>query len=101
MALVAWRTVCRPKSDGGLEIRHLRHTNMQQYYAKWVNRIMQQFEDLAVVVLRGSYSVTIDWAVWSTPRRGDSAFMQGLRQVFFFFFEQKLRPVFTSMQSLF
>ena len=88
VALVAWRIVCRPKSHGSLGIRQIRHTNTA-LLAKWVNRIMQQLEDLAVVVLRGSYGATIDWAVWSTPRRGDSAFMQGLR------------PVFTSMQSLF
>ena len=85
VALVAWRTVCRPKSLG---IRHLRHTNTA-LLAKWVNRIMQQSEELAMVVLQGSYGSAIDWAVWSTPRRGDSAFMQGLR------------PVFTSMQPLF
>ena len=54
-----------------------------------VNRIMQQSEDLAVVVLRGSYGAEVDWAVWSTPRRGDLAFMHGLR------------PIFTSMQLLF
>ena len=88
MALVTWRIVCRPKSLSRLGIRHLRRTNMA-LLTKWVNRIMQQSEDLAVVVLRGSYGVAIDWAMWSTPRRGDSAFMQGLR------------PVFTSMQLLF
>ena len=32
---------------------------------------------------------TIDWTNWSTPRRGDSAFISGLR------------PLFSSMQSLF
>ena len=50
---------------------------------------MQQTRDLAVVVLRGSHGASIDWAMWSTPRRGDSTFMQGLR------------PVLTCMQSLF
>ena len=50
---------------------------------------MQQSGDLAVVVLRGCYGASIDWDLWSTPRRGDSVFMQGLR------------PVFTCMQSLF
>ena len=88
VALVAWRTVCRPKVLGGLGIRHLKHTSMA-LLAKWVNRIMQQAEDLAVVVLRSSYDAAIDLETWSTPCRGDSAFMQGLR------------PVFTSMQPLF
>ena len=67
VAQVAWRTVCRPKSLGRLGIRHLRHTNTA-LLAKWVNRIMQQSEELAMVVLRGSYGSAIDWAVWSTPR---------------------------------
>ena len=88
MALVAWRIVCRSKSLGGLGIRHLRHTNTA-LLANWVSRIMQQSEDLAVVVLRGCYGASIDWDLWSTPRRGDLVFMQGLR------------PVFTCMQSLF
>ena len=88
VALVAWRTICRPKSFGGLGIRHLRHTNTA-LLAKLVNCIMQQSEELAMVVLRGSYGSAIDWAVWSTPRRADSPFMQGLR------------PVFTNMQPLF
>ena len=88
MALVAWRTICHPKVLGGFGIRHLKHTNTA-LLVKWVNRIMQQAEDLAVVVLRSSYGAAIDWETWSTPRRGDSTFMQGLR------------PVFTSMQPLF
>ena len=50
---------------------------------------MQQSRDLAVAILRESYGASIDWALWSTPRQGDSAFMQ------------RLRPVFTCMQSLF
>ena len=87
VALVAWRTVCCPKSLGGLGIRHLRHTNTA-FLTKWVNHIMQQSEDLAMIVLWGSYGSVTNWAVWSTLRRGDSAFMQGLR------------PVFTSMQPL-
>ena len=43
---------------------------------------MHQSGDLAMIVLWGSYSASIDWALWSTPRGGDSAFMQGLRPVF-------------------
>ena len=81
VALVAWRIVFRPKLLSGLGIRHLIHTNTA-LLGKWVNHIMQQSEDLAVVVIRDSYSTAIDWATWSTPCRGDSTFMQGLRLVF-------------------
>ena len=88
VALVAWRTVCHLKSLNGLGIRHPRHTNMA-LLTKWVSRIMQQSGDLAVVVLRGCYDAPIDSALWLTPRRRDSAFMQ------------ELRPVFIYMQSLF
>ena len=42
-----------------------------------------------VALLRDCYGATIDWTNWSTPRRGDSAFIFGLR------------PLFSSMQSLF
>ena len=48
-AIVAWRIVCRPKSLNTLGIRHLRRTNTA-LLAKWVNCIMQQSEDLAMVV---------------------------------------------------
>ena len=88
VALVAWRTICSLKSLGRLGIRHFRRTTTA-LLSKWASHIIQQFEDLAVVVLRGSYVASIDWTLCSTPRRGDSAFMQGLR------------PVFTCMQSLF
>ena len=40
VALVAWRTVCRPKSLGRLGIQHLRYTNTA-LLSKWVSRIMQ------------------------------------------------------------
>ena len=86
--MVTWRTVSCPKSLGGLGIQHLRHTNTA-LLSKWVSRIMQQSGDLAVAVLRGSYGASIDWGLWSTPRQGDSAFMQ------------RLRLVFSCMQSLF
>ena len=69
VALVAWRTVCRPKSLGGLGIRHLRHTN-RALLSNWVRCIMQQSGDLAVVVLRGSYGASINWPLWSTLVEG-------------------------------
>ena len=50
---------------------------------------MGQSEDLVVALLRDCYGATIDWTTWSTPGRGDSAFISGFR------------PLFSSMQSLF
>ena len=50
-ALVAWSTVCRPVTQGRLDIRDLQHTNMA-FLTKWVCRMMQPSGDLATVVLR-------------------------------------------------
>ena len=77
-ALVAWSTVCRPVTQGGLGIRHLQHTNMA-LLAKWVRRMMQPSGDLATVVLRDGHGSSLDW---QTPRRGDSAFMSSVRTCF-------------------
>ena len=88
VALVAWSTITRPKSLGGLGIRHLKHTN-SALLTKWVGRIMGQSEDLVIALLRDYYSATIGWTDWSNPRRGDSAFISGLR------------PLFSSTQHLF
>ena len=88
VALVAWSIITRPKSLGGLGIRHLKHTN-STLLTKWVGRIMGQSEDLVVALLRDCYGPTVDWTDWSTPRRGDLAFISGLR------------PLLSSMQHLF
>ena len=53
-ALVAWKTMCRPVSQGGLGIRDLLHTNMA-LLTKWVCRLMQSSDDLVFVVLRNGY----------------------------------------------
>ena len=50
---------------------------------------MGQSKDLVVALLRDYYGATVDWTDWSTPRRGDSAFIS------------RLRPLFSSMQHLF
>ena len=88
VALVAWSTITRPKSLGGLGIRHLKHTN-SALLTKWVGQIMGQSEDLVIALLRDCYGATVDWTDWSTSRRGDSAFISGLR------------PLFSSMHHLF
>ena len=80
-ALVAWTTVCRPVSQGGLGIRHLQHTNMA-LLTKWVCRMMKSSGDLVSVVLRDGYGHSLDWEMWQTPRRGDSAFMASMRTCF-------------------
>ena len=56
---------------------------------KWVGRIVGPSEELVITLLRDCYGATIDWTNWSTPRRGHSAFISGLR------------PLFSSMKSLF
>ena len=60
MALVAWSIITRPKSLGGLGIRHLKHTNSARL-TKWVGRIMGQSEDLVVALLRDCYGASVDW----------------------------------------
>ena len=77
VALVAWSIITRPKSLGGLGIRQLRLTN-SALLTKWVGRMMGLSEDLVEALLRDCYGATIDWSNWSTPRRGDSAFISGL-----------------------
>ena len=75
--VVAWSTVFRPVTQGGLGIRHLLHTNMA-LLAKWVRRMMQPSGDLATVVLRDGYGSSLDWEMWRSPRRGNSAFMSSV-----------------------
>ena len=58
-ALVAWSTVYRPVTQGGLGIRYLQHTNMA-LLTKWVCRLMQPSSDLAKVVLRDGYRSSLD-----------------------------------------
>ena len=79
--LVAWSIVCWHVTQGGLCIRHLQHTNMA-LLAKWVRRMMQISGDLATVVLRDAYRSSLDWEMWRTSRRGDSAFMSSVRTCF-------------------
>ena len=80
-ALVAWSTVCRPVTQGGLGIRHLQHTNMT-FLTKWVRRMMQPSNNLVTVVLRDGYGSSLDWEMWRTPRHDDSAFMSSVRTCF-------------------
>ena len=58
-ALVAWKTVCRPVSQGSLGIRNLLHTNMA-LLSRWVCRLMQPSDDLVSVVLRDGYGSLLD-----------------------------------------
>ena len=50
-ALIAWSTVCRLVSQGGLSIHHLQHTNVP-FLTKWVRHMMQPLGDLVSMVLR-------------------------------------------------
>ena len=88
MALVPWETLCRPVDRGGLGVRQLIHTNTA-LLSKWVSRILHPTGELVTSVLRDEYGHTLDWQLWQTPRRGDSAFLSSLRPIF-----QAVRPFF-------
>ena len=74
-ALVAWSTVCRPISQGGLGIRHIQHTNAAL-------QVMQPSRNVLSLLLRQVYGHSMDWDTRATPRRGDSPFIAGLRESF-------------------
>ena len=80
-ALVAWDSVCRPLSDGGLGIRHLHHNNLA-LMCKWIARVMKPADDILSHLLHEMYGSTLDWSLWATPHRGDSPFMAGLQGTF-------------------
>ena len=80
-ALVAWDSVCRPLSNGGLGIRHLHHNNLA-LMCKWIARVMKPADDILSHLLHEMYGSTLDWSLWATPQRGDSPFMAGLRGTF-------------------
>ena len=88
VALVAWETVCHSVDQGGLGDRQSLHTNTA-LLSKWVCQLLQPTRDLVTTVLRDEYGTTMDWQLWQTPRRGDSAFISSLRAVF-----QAVRPFF-------
>ena len=58
-ALVAWTTVCRPLSQGGLGIHHIQHTSTA-LLAKWVYRVMQASGDILSQVIREAYGQSLD-----------------------------------------
>ena len=80
-ALVAWSSVCRPFSDGELNIRHLLHAN-SALLCKSVVQVLQPSDDMISCLLREAYGATLDWGEWATPWRGDSPVMAGLRGIF-------------------
>ena len=79
-AVVAWSSVCRPFSDGGLGIHHLLHPN-SALLCKWVVRVLQPSNDMISCLLREAYGASLDWGEWVIPRRGDSPVMAGLRGI--------------------
>ena len=70
-ALVAWSSVCRPFSDGGLGIRHLLHAN-SALLRKWVVRVLQPSDEMISCLLREAYGASLDWGEWALPCCGDS-----------------------------
>ena len=61
--LVAWETVCRPDSQGGLGVHYLQHTNLV-LLTKWVSRLLTPSGDLVSVLLQDSYRASLDWHKW-------------------------------------
>ena len=62
-------------------MRQLQHTNVA-LLTKWVWRLMQPPRDLTSRILQDKYSDSLDWHIWETPRKGDSAFMSSLMPIF-------------------
>ena len=88
MASVSWETLCRPMDQGGLGVQQLIHTNTA-LLSKWVSRILHPKSELVTSMSRDEYEHTLDWQLWQTPRRGDSAFLSSLRPTV-----QAVRPFF-------
>ena len=65
-ALVAWETVCRPVSQGGLGIHSLQHTNLAML-TKWVCRLLMPPGDLVSMLLQDCYGALLDWHKWQIP----------------------------------
>ena len=80
-ALVAWETVCRLVSHGGLGIQSMQHTNLA-LLTKWVCCLLSPSGDLGSVILQDCYGASLDWHKWQIPQRGDSTFMSSLRPIF-------------------
>ena len=59
VALVAWETVCRPISQGGLGVPHFQQVNMT-LLTKWVARLMHSSGDLIAAILRDGYGASLD-----------------------------------------
>ena len=59
VALVAWETVCRPVSQGGLGVPHLQQANMA-LLTKWVVRLMHPSGEMVVAILRDGYGASLD-----------------------------------------
>ena len=89
-ALVAWTSVCRPTSDGGLGIRDLHH-NILALLCKWIARVMNPADDALSHLLHEMYGSPLDWSLWATPQRDDSPFTSGLRGIFLLV-QQLFRP---------
>ena len=81
VALVAWDTVCRPVSQGGLGVPHFQQVNMA-LLTRWVARLMHPSGDMVAAILHDGYGASLDWQMWQTPQRGDSAFISSLRPIF-------------------
>ena len=80
LALVAWDDTCKPTSQGGLGVPHLKTMNVA-LLTKWLKRIIGPEEDVIRAVMRDRYGAGVAWDKMTTRVRGASAFWQGLGKV--------------------
>ena len=60
VAVVAWETVCRPVSQGGLGVPLIQQAKMT-LLTKWVARLMHPSGELVLTIFRDGYGASLDW----------------------------------------
>ncbi|XP_019183032.1 PREDICTED: uncharacterized protein LOC109177999 [Ipomoea nil] len=78
-ALVSWDVICRPKDEGGLGLRNLKHWN-NAFMTKTLWNIHTRKETLWIRWVHDFYLRNVDFWTWN-PGRNESALMRSLAKV--------------------